>query len=355
MEVKNLSKSRKFLFVTDIHLMTKPISSMPNIIDVQQRMLREGLFPIIEKYGITDIVQTGDLVHCGIQQKKEFMQTIYIIEELKAKVDNLFMCIGNHFFLDILNNPELYCIQPSSRYRAGLWKGVSSRIIETPDIIKCGPLQINLAHFEKDDINKKYTFDRMDDTTYNVTVFHDDIYGHHNETLPTRIQSYYNNIDLAVHGHIHIANEPFSIDIGSKSVSVYIPGSMSLTSSLKEEYHEKVILPIVSVSEDGKVTIENVEVPIFSEDLTILKTSTSEEDITLKNIKKDIKENKLTEVEFDIDGLNIKAELTSIKDYLESVGVGDDIIEIARRLSVSPITYSNYKRKENDENESDEL
>ena len=150
---------------------------------------------------------------------------------------NVYLCVGNHFYLERDENPEMYIIQPNSllrpQYDIPLPEEPIFRVVPQ---LRIGDVQIDFFHFSK--TNKQYVAYREPSTKFHIGIYHDD------KCLPGWVreqegytgvanQSYFNeiydNIDLAIHGHIHTRIGMTSIQIANeRKVPLCIPGSLGI-------------------------------------------------------------------------------------------------------------------------------
>lgn len=251
----------RILFASDLHKRDcdfSTIAGYTKAVDAVQRDLLE----FIRKNRITHLVSLGDWYDKGYRSINRSSNDRNLDEDLSRAVNgNFYICLGNHFFLERDNNPEMYLIQPSEYYHPSQPIYASSPIIRAVPSLRIGPVQISFFHYNKE--NKDYTIERDADTTYHIGVYHDDVVvptsqrnagGFHGTTLTSCVDNTFHNIDLAIVGHIHTPLGAFNIQSYGRTLPMIVPGSLSITASGEQNMHTSVNLPVVEISDEGRVS-----------------------------------------------------------------------------------------------------
>jgi Icc-related predicted phosphoesterase len=249
----------RVLFVTDLHKRDTDLSSIVGYTNATDAVQRD-ILAFIKQHEITHLVSTGDWYDKGYRNVNRLFNDINFDARLAEAVNgNFYMCLGNHFFLERDSNPEMYLVQPNDKHKPVREVMAIEPVIKVPNNLRIGEVQISLFHFSKD--NKMYTAEREPGVVYHVGVYHDV------DTLPsgirekayaggsqsnTKINAIYDNIDLAIHGHIHTPIGIERVAVGAKQVPLIIPGSLAITMNKASEIHPEVSLPVLYIENTGK-------------------------------------------------------------------------------------------------------
>lgn len=258
----------KILFITDMHKRWRESESIKNSIPVQQQV-QEDIIEFNKANGITHNILGGDWYDRGFHGLGQAWGAIEMDRRLSKSVNgNVYLCIGNHFYLERDENPEMYIIQPNEWLKPQAPIPLPDEpIFKVVPRLQIGPVQIDFFHFNK--MNKEYVASVEEGTTFHIGVYHDEncVPGYVREMEGfhgTSSQSYYNyiyrNIDLALHGHIHSKIGLVTMDVeNGRKVPLYIPGSMSITQNKEVEKHTEVELPVIEIEDDGTVNISTAK------------------------------------------------------------------------------------------------
>jgi hypothetical protein len=268
----------KILCISDFHKRYKDSASIKGQLEVQQ-LIQEELIAFNKANGITHNIVLGDWYDRGFHGLGQAYGSMEMDRRLSESVNgNVYLCIGNHFYLERDENPEMYIIQPNAFIKP-------QTDIPVPDVpifkmvqtLQLGTVQIDFFHYNK--LNKEYIAWRNPNTTFHIGIYHDDV------TLPswvreqegftgTTAQSYlnkiYKNIDLGIHGHIHtkIGSLSIPVDESGRKVPLIVPGSLSITQNNENYKHLTVELPVITIEDDSSVHIELAE---FSTHMDMLR------------------------------------------------------------------------------------
>lgn len=254
----------RILFVTDLHKRDTDFTTVVGYTSAIDRV-QEDLLNFIKNNGVTHLILGGDWYDKGYRSINRTFNDHYYDEALAHAVNgNVYLCRGNHLYLERDSNPEMYLIQPCREMPlAKSIKMPEEQLFKTPPYVQIGPVQISLFHFHKED--KTYVRERNPETKFHVGVFHDDcvlpssvrqISGDIGYTTTSSLAYYYSNLDLAVCNHIHMAVGRVDIQLTEKKVPAYIPGSLCITRNKQNELHSSVQLPLLTIEDDDSVKLQ---------------------------------------------------------------------------------------------------
>ena len=273
-------------------------------------------------------VSMGDWYDSGYRSTGKAISDVELDREISRICEgDAYICLGNHFFLERDANPEMYIIQPNERYQPKTPTQMKQPIFKVVDDIQVGPVQVSLFHFDK--LNKTYWSKRRPGTTFRVGVYHDDCTlpsdirqeaGYYGNTENMYLNNVYADIDLALHGHIHVpcGNRVITLNQTGRKVPLYIPGSLAITQNKEVEKHKETLCPVVIVDSDtGEAKFETVKISTHMELLQFYNVS----------------EKKLADNKLDILGSGDEKKLfmpnvVSLKDFLHTEGYNDREVEI---------------------------
>lgn len=313
----------RILFVTDLHKRYKESASIKGTIVVQQQ-IQEDIINFILSHGITHVIPVGDWYDRGFHGLGPAYGAIEMDRRLSAAVDGrVFLCVGNHFYLERDENPEMYIIQPNTLFKPQINIPVPKRpIFQVVEKLKIGTVQIDFFHFNK--INKDYIAYRDPDTTYHIGVYHDDATvpgwvreqeGFSGSATQYYMNKVYENIDLAIHGHIHTKIGMCSVQLTSgRKVPLCIPGAMCITTNKDSFKHQDVQLPILDIADDSSVSLKLATFKTYVEKLQFYTPKSKKKETTwdqINNLIEQKKEHRVT-----------NASLSSLPNYMKSKGYG---------------------------------
>ena len=318
----------KVLYIPDFHKRYKDSSSIKGIVDVQ-RLQQEEIIQFILNNGITHVIIGGDWYDRGFHGLGAAYGAMEMDRRLSAAVNgNVYLCIGNHFYLERDENPEMYIIQPNKYFRP-------SKDIPTPEtpIFQCvndlriGNVLFSFFHFNK--LSKMYVNDRPDDVTTHIGVYHDDAAlpgwiaeteGFKGSASMAQLEAIYKNIDIALHGHIHtkIGLTNFESFSGRK-VPLFVPGSLSITTNKESQKHPDIQTPVILIDDDSSVSIK---VAKFSTHLDKLRFYSNKK-------KKEFEVTEFTERSLDFG----KVTVQSLPQFLATRGYGPQQLKLVETAS----------------------
>lgn len=267
----------RILFLTDFHKRYKDSTSIKGILPVQQK-IQEEIISFIKANDVTHCISTGDWYDSGFHGLGPAYGSMEMDRRLSAAVNgNMYLCIGNHFYLERDENPEMYIIQPNAFIKPLTPIAVPDKpIFNMIQTLQIGQVQIDFFHYNK--LNKNYVAYRNPNTTFHIGVYHDDTVvpgwvreqeGYTGASTQSYMDTVYNNIDLAIHGHIHTKIGMTSIQLSSgRKVPMFIPGALSITQNKECFKHQDVQLPLIDIDDDSTVHVKQAT---FSTHLAELK------------------------------------------------------------------------------------
>lgn len=339
MERVELQNNSNILFIPDLHLRSKGFTTIANYTDALQLFMKKYLPEAIEKYNVTNLVFLGDVVDSGLTDTTSFMKVYKDIESMVELVPgDCYLNIGNHMFLDLANNPEMWCIQPHQFIRPMKVVDIKEQLIKTPKRIRCGNAQITLNHYYPKGYPKDYNTVKEDDVALHIACWHDDELIPLNGRATPMIDNGYRGININICGHIHIPHEPFTLPLsnGEKTL-VYIPGSIGRTSSKKEEENLLARLPLLIVDNDGNSKCVDISVNTGQHLLKISeKEEVTEEKLTFKEIKEDLKEN-IVQVTTDTTAVSDEDYTADLGSYIRKYVTDPEKLKIIQDLITGPV------------------
>lgn len=255
----------KVLVVTDLHKRWKDSTSIKGQVSVQNA-IQKDLIEYCANNHVTHVFIAGDWYDRGFHGLGQAYGAIEMDRRLSACVNgNVYLCVGNHFYLERDENPEMYIIQPNDYIKPQMEIPVpETPIFKLVPKLKLGTVQFDFFHFNK--LNKNYVAYRDEDTTYHIGIYHDDTVvpgwvrereGYTGSATQAYFNQIYANVDLAICGHIHtkIGTTVMELNSGRK-VPVIIPGSLGITQNKEDFKHADVQLPVITIDDDSTVHID---------------------------------------------------------------------------------------------------
>lgn len=267
----NNSDIKRVIVLTDTHLVLKNPSNRLKMIEEGIDIIN-GISKVVKENNIDIVVHTGDLYDRGYPKVPQdlYIEQINSMKELSKLVNgHMYMCMGNHSYSYAENNPEFVITDISGDEKLmEIYKYKNSLKLSVPiwkafPLLKVGVVNIHLVHF---DPMKRYNI--KDGNRYNIGIFHDDFvtfqskeelyhhkYGKGIDVVNTDI---FDSFNTAIIGHIHKPLMDFRLN-NFRMTEMIIPGS--LVNRTTAEKHEYVDLPIIEISESGKILDEEYNLP----------------------------------------------------------------------------------------------
>lgn len=323
----------KILFISDLHKRYRDSESIKGQIAVQQQ-IQEDLIEFNKQNGITHNIVLGDWYDRGFHGLGQAYGAIEMDRRLSASVNgNVYLCVGNHFYLERDENPEMYIIQPNNFIKPQIPIPVPDEpIFKVVPSLKLGTIQIDFFHYNK--TNKEYAAYRSNDVSYRIGVYHD------HTVVPAWVkeqeglvgaastQSYFsrifNNVDLAICGHIHTKIGTVTMELcdTGRKVPLIIPGALGITQNKDQYKHASVDLPVVTIEDDNTVS---VEMHTFATHVDRLQFSTRKDKRTLMDA---------TIAAADVSSLkhmsvtHADAAMSSLPAYLKARGYSEECLKL---------------------------
>lgn len=278
----------RILVLTDFHKRDRDSASIHGQIEAAS-LVQKDIMSIIDKYEIDTIIILGDWYHKGFHNLVRFWTCIQEDKKLSNKVNGeVYLLVGNHAFLESDANPERFLIQPNDYLKFSTPVSVmpDKPIFKVVKQLQYGGVQIDFFHYTK--VNKQYTAELNENTTYHIGLYHDDVVlpgfvrqaeGYLSGNVSQQyLNEVYKNINLAICGHIHSSVGIVKQEMADgRTVPLMIPGALCITANTPSQRHEFVKLPILEINDDSTVTVKQVTQSLHTECMTFSdKKSTAE-------------------------------------------------------------------------------
>lgn len=320
----------RILFLGDLHKRDVDFTTINGYTKASDAV-QQDILDFIKKYGITHLVSLGDWYDKGYRSINRCSNDRNWDEELSKAVNgNFYICLGNHFFLERDNNPEMYLIQPSELYKPTHPIYATKPVIKAPPYFQIGGVRISLFHFSKQ--NKLYKATLDDSVKYHIGVYHDEV------VVPTfaqkaggliggapsgNIEFMLENVNFAVVGHIHKPIGAVKVPVHGREIPMLIPGSLANTSN-GPQFHDSVNLPVFEIDDADKVSARLYTFSLHCELLRLYKRKESP-------IKAVLPEQAMTDI----------PQTVGVRDYLRAKGFLDThihLVEEAAERQLDPLT-----------------
>lgn len=255
----------RILYIPDLHKRYKDSSSIKGQIEVQN-LIQEDIISFVERNGITHLIIGGDWYDRGFHGLGPAFGAIEMDRRISKAVNgNVYLCVGNHFYLERDENPEMYIIQPNAYFKPQTDMPMPDEpIFQCVNDLRIGNVQISFFHFNR--INKSYVNDRQPGVTYHVGIYHDDacvpgwvreFEGYRSTTTSLYMNDIYRNIDIAIHGHIHHKTGLVKYDMfDGRTLPMFIPGSLGITQNKDILKHTEIQTPVIEIDDDSNVSLK---------------------------------------------------------------------------------------------------
>lgn len=295
----------------DLHKKMKDISTIRGYVNACTKVQKD-IMSKIKEYQITHFISLGDWFDSGYGSDVAAALTHTDIDTEMSKLlnGNFYGLIGNHIRIRMDSNPELFLIQPHPSYVSRYPVTRPNQIIRTPKDLKLNGVQFHFMHWNKD-AESAFEYKAMIDPEchYHVGLYHTEyiIPTHHLHNMGMKsivndnsmIGAALENIDLAIVGHIHKPIGTFTINkVNGKPTTMIIPGSLTNTDAGEISRHSHIDMPLIEISEDGKVTLSYIRQSLYTEELQFLKKNMSADmRDKLKSLRGNTKETLYEELE----------------------------------------------------------
>lgn len=248
----------RVLITTDKHVRDTDFKNIKGYRKALRQNIRDQREYCLQN-GVTHVIDTGDIADRGF---KEISQAYSWEVEFRKWREHceLYSVIGNHLYLEMDSNPELYWIQPSPYIKPKDKEYVppDEPLFITTDKLILGTFMFSFHHYSK--TNKNYFVDRPPGITHHHAVYHDDTiipsniqkdYHITRNISSEYLQSVYANVDSATVGHIHKNYGLVMMYVNGREVPLDIPGSNCITNVGSKDMHNEVALPQYDIYDDG--------------------------------------------------------------------------------------------------------
>lgn len=314
----------RILFVTDLHKRYSDSASVHGQL-IAQKLIQEDLIRIIKELEITHLCIAGDWYHRGFHGLCEAFDCMEDDKRISAAVNgNVYICAGNHLYLERDENPEMYIIQPNYLIKPKKKITIPERpVFNLVEDLRIGNVQVSFFHHTKSK-TKKYVNTLQDGVTTHIGVYHDELcvpsHIAENEgymlTSPRSVlDAMYENIDLAIHGHIHtkvglVVHE----DSRGKKTPMFVPGALGIVTKAKKHRHESVDLPVVTINDDSTIQVATTNVRTHMEVLEFYESAKTSE----------ITDDERKQIQIQYENLSVNC----LGDFLKTKGYNDTDLKI---------------------------
>ena len=252
----------RLLGVSDLHKRDIDFSTIKGYTCAVDNV-QTDLINFIYQHNVTHFLQFGDWYDKGYRSIGRSKNDDNLDRKISEAVNgNSYITLGNHFLIERDQNPEMYMIQPNEKFRPLQPIYSEAPIFKAVDDLVIGTVQISFFHFNKE--NKLYINERKPGITYHIGIYHDDCVvpsnvrkraGYEGSTSTEYLNTIFDNVDLALVGHIHvkIGVETITLNNGKK-VPMIIPGALAITQNKDILKHKDVQLPVITIEDDSTVS-----------------------------------------------------------------------------------------------------
>lgn len=284
----------RVLFISDLHKSDRDMSTIKGRVEVQ-RMIQRDIIEFNKRNGVTHNIIGGDWYHRGFHSTGAAYSAFEEDRELAASVNgNVYLCLGNHFFLERDDNPEMYIIQPNALYKPK--DSISSPekpIFNVVNELLIGKVQFSFFHFNK--LNKDYHNTLKPGAEHHIGIYHDD------NVVPTWVREkegyaakatssaymsqIFDNVELGLFGHIHtkIGLVKYALNDG-REIPLFIPGALGITANSDRYKHTEVQLPIIDIFEDGHYEVKLASFSTHIDKLRFYENKSRKKDLTTDQV-----------------------------------------------------------------------
>ena len=215
----------RILFLSDLHKRDCDFSTIAGYTKAVDAV-QQDILDFIDKYKVTHVISLGDWYDKGYRSINRSNHDRNWDEAISRAVQgNFYICLGNHFFLERDNNPEMYLIQPNQEYIPSQPIYATSPVIQVVNSLRIGGVQISFFHFSKN--KKMYMASRDPDTIFHLGIYHDETVvptayrnkaGFPGVTSTAHLDTIFSNIDMAIVGHVHTPLGVFKVQTMGREV-----------------------------------------------------------------------------------------------------------------------------------------
>lgn len=311
----------RVLVANDYHKKHKDVSTIEGYVRCNDRV-GKSLVETIKKLNCDYFISGGDWYDRGYVDDITSALADTSMEEYISKMlnGNFYGVIGNHIRLRMDSNPELMLIQPHPTIVPRKQVYRDTPIIKTPDFIMIGKIQISLVHHKPDAYDlTDYKIVRQPETVYHVAIVHDPrwVPGFGNSSME-QISSCLKGVDFCIAADIHKPLGTIKLPNGGL---IYVPGSLTNTTTDKNTWHTSVDLPLLEIDDEANtIKIQYIPFALHTNMLTLKPLKEKVKVVSMRgNFKKELYGDNQTSVIF-VDNGKITM---SLKEFVLQQGYTD--------------------------------
>lgn len=340
----------KILFAGDLHKRMKDITTIRGYAGVALKV-ENKIISLLKELKCTHFISLGDWFDGGYgSDVSAALAHTDIDRELAAAVGgNFYGLIGNHIRINMDSNPELHLIQPHSHYTSRHSIARHEQVIKTPDELMLNGVQINFMHHNKF-AESAWDYKPLlnSEAKYHIALFHTEcvvptVHLHkmgltHIVNENSKIASALNGVDLAIVGHLHKPIGSFKINKTDGTVTtMVVPGSLTNTDAGMVSRHNSIEMPLITIGENGEVTIEFQHIDLMTNELGFQNKEFSEAG---KQKLKSLRGNNQTTLYEELEqqsfvGANFDAFMT-LNSFMQAQGYTENDKRLIRTVMHSP-------------------
>lgn len=295
----------KLLFAGDLHKKSKDPDNIINYVACNVAVQKQLMNVILNK-GITKFIHIGDWYDRGYinDMSAGFSAIDMDMQMSKLLKGEFYGLIGNHIRLKMDSNPELFLIQPHATLTTRHPVYRREQIIKTPDYLRIGDVQISFMHFN---FNRKtlagYKPVRQEWAKRHIALFHTPWIIPNQQLSKAGLEANtytvsiigecLAGVDLAICGDIHKPLGKFAVEHEYGSTIMVVPGSLTNSTTSKNERHYLVHLPMVTIYSDGTYDLEFIDFDLLTNMVTFKSDLETKKDVKLEGIRAKRKEGKV--------------------------------------------------------------
>lgn len=287
----------RIMFAGDLHKKSKDITTIEGYVECVNAVQR-ALMSDIKTLFIDYFISLGDWYDKGYATDVAASLADYDVDLEMSRIlnGNFYGLIGNHIQLNMDSNPELYIIQPHPEYSVRRRMIRAEQIMKTPKILRIGNVQISFMHHSskaKDILDYKPKREHW--AKYHVALFHtpwiipygmlENMSYRHNTSPTSKIGETLEGVDLAIVGDIHTPLGQFPVNTLTGTTTVIVPGSLTHTDASEESRHSSIMIPILDIKDNDRVSLSYHNFDLRINMLTFKKKNVENSREKLKNLK----------------------------------------------------------------------
>ena len=146
----------RILFLPDLHKRGRDSDSISGQVEAL-KLIQQDIIQLNAQYHFTHNIILGDWYHKGFHEIGSAWGAIQEDRQLADSVKGeVYIVIGNHFYLERDSNPEMYIIQPNPFIQPiHKFTMPETPIFKLVNTLRIGNVQIDFNHFSK--VDKEYS------------------------------------------------------------------------------------------------------------------------------------------------------------------------------------------------------